>query len=541
MESLAQDLTQMQRTPLLDEHVEMIREIGSERTFAAGEMVVEAGARIDAFIYCEDGRIELVDPRTGERAIESTIGPTQYMGEISFLNGGVWGMPMRAVEPTRCTVVPREDMLSLMARVPEMSDIIITVFAARRRRTLEDQNSSTAIIGASEDSTLRRVANFAARNKIPIRHHELGSDEGNLALERAGLPLGKPALIYGRDTHIENPSPKGLARFLGLDLPLAGEDDFDVVIVGAGPSGIAAAVYAGAEGLRALVVEDQVIGGQAGSSSRIENYMGFPTGISGANLCFRGEIQAIRLGTRFVMPRRVRGIRSLPEGRKGFCISLDDNEEIKARAVIIATGVQYRRLPLDRLEELEGEGIYYAATEMEARACHSSEAVIIGGGNSAGQAAMYLSRSAKHVHVLVRGSELASSMSAYLSSRLEQDPRITIHYNTECSGLHGGDCLAAITTRNKKSGGEQTIDTPALFIMVGAAPQVEWLGDCVKLDEKGFVVTGGFDHCPSHYATSQPGIYAVGDVRAGSVKRVASSVGEGSVVISHVWNYVNNE
>jgi len=239
------------------------------------------------------------------------------------------------------------------------------------------------------------------------------------------------------------------------------------------------------------------------------------------------------------MPRRVARLSPLTDGRKGFCIGLEDGEEVKAKAVIIATGVQYRRLPLEGLEDLEGEGVYYAATDMEARYCHGSEAVIIGGGNSAGQAAMYLSRSAKHVHVLVRGKELASSMSAYLSSRLEQDPKITVHFQTECTELHGTEKLEAVTIHKKDKGEDLRIETPALFVMVGAAPKVDWLGACVELDDKGFVVTGKFDHCPSFYATSAPGVYAVGDVRSGSVKRVASAVGEGSVVISHVWNHVN--
>lgn len=539
MESLAQDLRQMKRTPLHDDHVAMLREIGSPRSYAAGEMVVEPGAPMDEFIYCEEGEVEVVDPRTGGKAVDATIGPTQFLGEVSFLNGGTWHMPMRAVVDTRCTVVPRKDMLDLMSRVPEMSDIIVSVYAARRRRTFEDQNSAITIIGDEQDGDLRRLASFASRNKIPVRRCPIGSDEATEALSRAGLPEDKPAVVFGRDIVVDDPSPRALARFVGLDLPLAGEDAFDVVIVGGGPSGIAAAVYAGAEGLSALVIEDQVIGGQAGTSSRIENYMGFPTGISGADLCFRGEIQAMRLGTRFVMPRRVSGIRPLGEDRKGYCICLDDGEEVRAKAVIIATGVQYKRLPIDRLAELEGEGVYYAATDMEARYCQGSEAVIIGGGNSAGQAAMYLSRSASHVHVLVRGQELAQSMSAYLSSRLEQDPKITIHFETECTELHGEKTLEAITVCNKSHGEERRIETPALFVMVGAAPRTDWLGECVDKDPKGFVTTGSSEHCPSAYATTAPGIYAVGDVRSGSVKRVASAVGEGSVVISHVWSYVN--
>ncbi len=536
MESLARDLREMQRIPLQDEHVELIRRHGAARRFKAGELIVDYGDPMAEFFYCEEGEVEVVDPRTDERAVPSTIGPGQYLGEISFLNGGIWTMPMRAAKDSRLIAVPREEMLRLMGRVPELSDIIVTVFAARRRRTLEDGNSAITLIGADEDPKLREIASFASRNKIAVKSYDLDDDEANALLSRAGAAEGTPALILGRDRLIEDPSPEGLARYVGLDLRLDGEDDFDVVIVGAGPAGIAAAVYAGAEGLSALVIEDRVIGGQAGSSSRIENYMGFPTGISGADLCFRGEIQAMRLGTRFVMPRQVMSLSDI--GERGYCIGLADGEEVKAKSVIIATGVQYRRLPIDRLEHFEGAGVYYAATDLEARLCQGSEAVIVGGGNSAGQAAMYLSRFASHVHVLVRGDALAESMSAYLSDRLEQDERITVHFRTECTALHGDDLLGAVTL-TRRDGGEERIETPALFVMVGAAPKTDWLKDLVELDDKGFVVTGRQEHCGSSYATSCPGIYAVGDVRAGSVKRVASSVGEGSVVIADVWNHVH--
>lgn len=536
MEFLAFDLRQMPRTPLSDDQVGMIREIGKSVWYDAGAIIVDPSQAIDRFILCEEGEIEVVDLITGGRAVESTIGPNQYLGDISFLNGGSWHLPMRAVVRTMCTEVPRQAMIDLMSRVPELSDIIISVYAARRRRTFEDQMSAVTIVGAEVDLELGAVASFASRNKIPVRRFDLGSDDANRVLDRAGVPLDKPSVIFGRDTVIENPNPRGLARFVGLDMPLGGEDVFDLVIIGAGPAGIAAAVYAGAEGLKALVVEDSVIGGQAGSSSRIENYMGFPTGISGADLCFRGEIQAMRLGTRFVMPRRAVGIK---KNNGTFFIELDDGECVKSKSVLIATGVQYRRLPLGRLEDFEGQGVFYAATDLEARHCSNAEAVIIGGGNSAGQAAMYLSRTAKKVHVLVRGKELAQSMSSYLSSRLESDPKIRVHFETECRDLDGETRLQNIVIRNKATGGEETISTPALFVMVGAAPKTEWMDGLVQLDEKGFIISGGMDHCPSAFATSCPGVYAVGDVRSGSVKRVASGVGEGSVVISSIWNQVN--
>jgi thioredoxin reductase (NADPH) len=307
---------------------------------------------------------------------------------------------------------------------------------------------------------------------------------------------------------------------------------------GGGRGGAPAAVYAGAEGLHALVVEDIAVGGQAGTSSRIENYMGFPTGISGGDLVWRGEVQALKFGTRFAMPRRVVRLERLED--QSFCATFDDGQRVRSKAVVVATGVQYRRLPLDRLADFEGAGIYYAATEMEARYCKETEAVVIGGGNSAGQAAMFLSRSARCVRVLVRGTSLAASMSSYLSSRLAADPRIAIEYGAEVTALHGSDHLEALTILDTRTGESRVVKTCALFVMVGAAPNTEWLSGLVELDDKGFVVTGSsVGPAASPFATSHPGIYAVGDVRAGSVKRVASSVGEGSVVISKVWEFLN--
>jgi thioredoxin reductase (NADPH) len=338
---------------------------------------------------------------------------------------------------------------------------------------------------------------------------------------------------------IEDPTPEKIARLLGLDLDVAEGTMFDVLIVGGGPAGIAAGVYAGSEGLSALVLDDLAIGGQAGQSSRIENYMGFPTGISGADLCWRGEVQAMKFGTRFAVPRRASGLARQEDG--SFRATLDDGRTICARAVVVATGVQYRRLPLDRLEHFEGAGNYYAATDVEARYCRDTEVVVIGGGNSAGQAAMFLSRTARHVHVLVRGTSLAASMSDYLLSRLEQNPRITIHYTSQMQALHGGDRLEAVTIRDASGGQDWRIDARAVFVMVGAAPNTGWLSGLVALDGKGFVLTGPDAGAEGGFHTSAPGFFAVGDVRAGSVKRVASAVGEGSVVISHVWAHVNGD
>jgi thioredoxin reductase (NADPH) len=538
MESIGADLREMRRIPLSEAHVDTLRAAGKVVSYPKGTFLARPGEPLDRFTFVEEGEVEVVNPYTDERQLPSTLGATQFMGEISLLSGGVWSMAMRATKDTRVIEVPREAMLTLMSQIPEMSDIIITVFAARRRRQLDAGDSSLRLIGEEADREIRRIAEFASRNRIPYTSLPLASAEALETARLCSIVEAVPAVIFGRNIVVADPTPEKVARLLGLSLDFRDDESFDVLIVGGGPAGVAAGVYAGAEGLCALVVEDVAIGGQAGTSSRIENYMGFPTGISGADLIWRGEIQAMKFGTRFAMPRRVENLARLEDGR--FCATFENGQRISAKSVVVATGVQYRRLPLERLADFEGAGIYYAATEMEARYCKGTEAVVIGGGNSAGQAAMYLSRSACSVRLLVRGSSLAASMSRYLSSRLEADPRITIEYGAEVSALQGSKHLDSIHIRQVASGETRVLNTRALFVMVGAAPNTAWLSDLVRLDDKGFVSTGAEAGYPiSPFATSMPGIFAVGDVRAGSVKRVASSVGEGSVVISAVWNFVN--
>src|SRR5580698_5751569 len=539
METIGADLRQMQRTPLAASHVAALRAAGKPVTYPAGAFLARPGDPADRFTYVEDGEIEVVNSYTDKRHLTSTLGPTQFMGEISFLNGGAWSMPMRAVRETRVIEVPREAMLTLMAQIPEMSDIVITVFAARRRRQLDDRDSTLQLIGEDQDRNIRRIAEFASRNRIPYTSLSLNSPEAVQTAQSCSIAPSKPAVIFGRNVVVTDPTPEKVARLLGLNRDLRDDEAFDVLIVGGGPAGVAAGVYAGAEGLRALVIEDAAIGGQAGTSSRIENYMGFPTGISGGDLVWRGEVQAMKFGTRFAMPRRVAKLEQLGDG--GFCATFDSGERVRGGAVIVAAGVQYRRLPIDRLVEFEGAGVYYAATEIEARYCKGTQAVVIGGGNSAGQAAMYLSRSTQCVHLLVRGRSLATSMSSYLSSRLEADPAIELAYGAEVVGLRGGEHLEAVTVRDANTGETRDIETRALFIMVGAAPNTAWLANLVELDAKGFVRTGAEFGADSPFATSQPGIFAVGDIRAGSVKRVASAVGEGSVVVSKVWEFLNGK
>ena len=539
METLAADLRTMARTPLTDEHVARIRAIAEEVAVPAGETVVALGAPMDRFLYVLEGEVEAVDPVSGGRYGDgATLGPGQFAGDISFLTGAAAMLPMRTVRPSRLLVAQRAPMIHLMQDVPEISDIVVTVMAARRRRLLEGDQASLTLIGMDRDRHIRAIGAFAARNRIPYRTLDLDGDAAERIAKACALAPREPAVVFGKDLVVADPTPRKVAQLYGLDLDLDEHVVHDVLIVGGGPSGIAAAVYAGAEGLAALVVEDATIGGQAGTSSRIENYMGFPTGISGADLCWRGEVQAMKFGTRFAVPRRATALIRRDDG--SYCVTLDDDTQTCARAVVIATGVQYRRLPLDRLEEFESAGVYYAATETEARFCKGSDVVIIGGGNSAGQAAMFLSRHARCVHLLVRGDSLADSMSSYLSSRLEASESIRIRYRTEVASLEGEAQLGAVTLRGEGvEPGDDRVETRGLFVMVGAAPNTDWLRGAVDCDGKGFVKTGRQVGRDSPYATSADGIFAVGDVRADSVKRVASAVGEGSVVISKVWEHVS--
>jgi thioredoxin reductase (NADPH) len=535
MESFAGDLSQMKRTPLLPEHAAALRQIGTEVTLAKGAMIGKVGDRLLQMHYLISGEVEVVDPVTLERYLPNSLGPNQFTGEISFLSGGAQTLALRAAQDVTAIALDREPLLALMANIPEMSDVILSVLAARRRRQVEFGDSALSLIGADDDKNIARIAVFASRNKIPYKSARIGSPEAKLFCEGCDGAADRPSVILGGSQVMLDPSPLKLAQLLSLDLRIEDGLVFDTLIVGAGPAGVSAGVYAGAEGLTALVIEDIAMGGQAGTSSRIENYMGFPTGISGADLVWRGEIQAMKFGCRFAMPHRVSALVKREDGI--FEATVDDSTKVCARSVVIATGVQYSRLPLEGLEQLEGSGVFYAATDIEARYSRGTDAIVVGGGNSAGQAAMYLARAARHVHLLVRGTSLAASMSEYLSKRLQADAAITIHYETEIAKLHGEKRLSHVTVI-AKGGQEEDIQSRAVFMMVGAIPHTQWLSGLVDLDKKGFVLTGDAVKATSAYGTSCPGIFAVGDVRAGSVKRVASSVGEGSVAISKVWDYV---
>jgi thioredoxin reductase (NADPH) len=527
METAAVDLSTYVRRPLSEAHVARLREIGEIVQHEAGDTLVAFGAPNDAFFYILEGEVAAWDEVSGQRYGNATLGPTQFTGELSFLSGGTAQLTNRALTPLTAIRVSRPTMLQAMADIPEMSDIVVTVFAARRRRLIESGQAGLTLIGAETDRSVRRVETFAAQNRIPYRAHALGSESALALAQRCGVPANQALVVVGEREVMPDAMPLAVAKRFGLDLAVEDGAGFDVVIVGAGPAGLAAGVYAGAEGLRALVIDETAVGGQAAASSRIENYMGFPTGISGADLCARGEVQALKFGTRFAIPRRVCAV---ARGAADFALTLDDGVVVRSRSLVVASGVQYRRLPLDRLAHFEGAGVYYAATELEARHLTGRAAVVVGGGNSAGQAAMFLSRKAAHVHLVVRGASLGDSMSEYLIERIRSNSAITLHLRAEVVALQGDTTLEGVTLSVSQV--EHRVPSAGLFVMVGAAPNTAWLQELVDLDDKGFVLTDG------NYATSCPGVFAVGDVRAGSVKRVASAVGEGSVVISRVWEWV---
>lgn len=530
MESFADDLALRQRTPLSAAHVDALRRVAQDVTWPAGHVVLQLGAPLVEFVYILEGAIEIFDTVTNEAYLPFYLGPGQFTGDVGFLSGAAATNALRTRSVTRALVAPRADVLRLMAKIPEMSDIVLSVYAARRRRQVEAGDGSLTLIAPDTSRALRAIESFLGRNKIPFS--VLALDDPRAAVMCGGTAC--PGVAFGADGLIASPTPASVARLLGLDQPAGDGREgarVDVLIVGGGPGGVAAAVYAGAEGLSCMLVEEIAVGGQAGTSSRVENYMGFPTGISGGDLVWRGELQAAKFGTRFVRPRRVTNLVRADGG--AFTATLDEGGPIEAAAVVVATGVQYRRMPWTRLEEFEGAGVYYAATEIEARYVAGEPAIVVGGGNSAGQAAMYLSRVAAHVHLMVRGASLATSMSDYLSGRLEADPSITLHYGAEIVGLAGETSVDCVTYT--QSGATREMAARGVFVMVGAAPNTGWLTPLVNLDEKGFVATGPDVGGRSQFETSIPGIFAIGDVRSGSVKRVASAVGEGSVVISSVW------
>jgi len=542
---LAADPDAFQR--LNNAEIAALERLGLRRSVAAGEYLYREGDSGYDFYVVLAGAVEIVVKDQGKEKVIARHDARRFLGELNLLTGQRVFVSARVAESGEVIVVPRDALRRLIATDPSLSDKILAAFLARRAILMSGAASAIRVIGSrfSPDST--RVREFLVRSGIP---HEWLDPDTDSDVERLlrefGIASQDLPVVIATGMVLRRPTPGVLAEYLGLTIGKLPDRSFDLIVVGAGPAGLAAAMYGASEGLRTLVLERVAVGGQAGSSSRIENYLGFPTGISGGDLTQRAAVQAQKFGASLSNPCTAV---SLEEAAGNFVVSLTDGTDVPGRAVIVATGARYRKLDAARLEQFESRGVYYAATELEARSCAGSPVVVAGGGNSAGQAALFLANAGSAVTIVIRGPDLAANMSRYLVDRIEADKRISVRRSTRIMALEGDQFLTGV--RIGGPGGEETLAATALFSFIGAEPASEWLSGFATLDDHGFVLTDrslGREHLgqrweklgrsPLPFETSQPGLFAVGDVRSGSTKRVAAAVGEGSAAVSSVHAYL---
>lgn len=519
---------------------------GTRRPMSRGDLLFEAGEANAHFFVITAGEVELVRPTSATETRVTALRAGQFTGEVYMLSGRRTLIRARVIEAGEVIELDREQLLALVQTDSELSEILMRAFILRRSELIAKGLGDVVLVGSDHCSGTLRVREFLIRNGHPHTYIDLDRDEGvQELLDRFHVEAADvPVVICRCEVVLRNPTNAQIAECLGLNAAIDQTHIRDLVIVGAGPSGLAAAVYAASEGLDVLVLESTSPGGQAAASSMIENYLGFPNGISGQELAARAYNQSQKFGAQVAVAR---GARRLHCDRKPYALELDDDSRIPGRAVILATGVEYRWLSIDNVSRFEGAGVYHGATFMEAQLCRGEEVVVVGGGNSAGQAAVFLAQTAKHVHLLVRGRELAESMSRYLIRRIEGSPAITLHLRSEIVGLEGDGHLERVRWRDAQREATETRDIRHVFVMTGALPSTAWLAGCVALDAKGFVKTGlalsPEDLAAAHWPlardphlleTSLPGVFAVGDVRAGNVKRVASAVGEGAIAVAFV-------
>jgi thioredoxin reductase (NADPH) len=532
--------------PALDEaQIARVCAFGREQSFPAGALVWEVGDREVPFYVVLDGELEVVHPYGDLERPVTIHRHGEFTGEMALLVGRRTLVRARAKTALRAVRVEPARFRSVVQTDSEISDIVMRAFILRRVALLSQGLGDAVIIGSRDSAETLRLQTFLVRSAQPYRYMDVDRDpdvQGMLDHFHVGVE-DVPILVCRGERVLRRPTESEVADCLGLNPTIDGARIYDVVVCGAGPGGLAAGVYAASEGLDVMIVEVSTPGGQAGSSSKIENYLGFPTGVSGQALAGRAVAQAEKFGANLTLAC---GAARMHCEETPFRIELTGGVSLAARAVVIATGAQYRKLEVPDLARFEGAGVYYAATFVEAQRCGADEVAVVGGGNSAGQAAVYLSRSAPHVHVLIRGPDLAQSMSRYLIRRIEETPNITLHRQTSITAMAGAEHLEEITWRDE-AGTETRRRIRHVFSMTGASPNTEWLRGCVALDERGFVLTGTdltrdvlerehwpLGRPPMLFETSQPRVFAVGDARANSVKRVASAVGEGSVCIQLV-------
>lgn len=529
------------------EDVALIAELGVRRQVSQGEHLYRAGDVSYDFFVLVNAEVEIAVSVDGGENVIARHGPGRFLGELNMLSGLRVFVSARVVTPGDVIVVRRDRLRQLMATNPRLGDIILAAFVARRGLLMTGAAPAVRVIGSRFSPESLRVREFLARTRIPHEWLDPDRDEQvDDVLREFGVSATELPVVIATGTVLRRPTPGELASYLGLTIESLPERCFDLVVVGGGPAGLAAAVYGASEGLRTLGVEMTVPGGQAGTSSRIENYLGFPMGVSGSELTQRAIVQAEKFGANLTVPCAAVSLRN---HAGHLVVRLSDGSEVAGRAVIAATGAAYRRLDAARLSEFEDNGVYYAATEMEARMCAGSPVVVAGGGNSAGQAAVFLSQRGSPVTIVIRGSDLAKSMSRYLVERIEADSRIGVRTDTTIAALDGDLTLRALHVKGPD--GESVLDCSALFSFIGAEPASGWISGCAALDERGFVLTDlslsgehldetwmALARLPLPFESSHPGLFAVGDLRSGSTKRVAAAVGEGSSAVRSVFQYL---
>ncbi|HEX3471826.1 MAG TPA: FAD-dependent oxidoreductase [Silvibacterium sp.] len=537
----------MQDNPTLNrEHIDRIRSVAQLRSVHSGEILYEPSCPEIPLFVVLDGTVSI--SRTGEDEKVLAIRESgQFTGEMSLISGNRPLVTARVTQDGAVLELTREKVLSLMAKDTEVGDILMGAFVARRLLAIQLGEGNVVLFGTKSSGRTLALREFLTRNGHPFKYVDIDADScaGEL-MEKLAVRNGEIPVVYcNRRYVLRNPSIAELAACLDLNINID-KGVRDVLVIGAGPAGLAAAVYAASEGLKTLVIEKSAPGGQAGASSRIENYLGFPMGLSGQELANRSIAQAQKFGAQLMVAQSVVHIDS---SRQPYKVVLESGLKFNARSVVIATGAQYARLPVEEADAFTGRGVYYNATYMEAQLCDSEEVAVVGGGNSAGQAAVFLAQTSSKVHLLVRSRQLSESMSQYLIARIEAHPRIEIHYLTQIVAVTGNAHLESIEWKNDSLGLKVTKLIRHVFVMAGAAPRTEWLEDSFVLDKKGFIVTGPdlagctnfqwpLSRSPLLLETSVPGIFAVGDTRAGSVKRVASAVGEGAMAVHLVHRFL---
>ena len=519
---------------------------GRRRRVERGDVLFQAGDPAAAFFVVLEGRVEIVRASDGAEELITAHGPGQFTGEINLLSGRRSLVRARVSEPGEVCELDRERLLTVIQTDSEVSEVLMRAFILRRVELIRHGFGDVIVIGSTHCAGTLRVKEFLTRNVHPYTYIDLDSDpDVQSLLDRFHVTeRDVPVVVCRGEVALRNPGNQAIAACLGFNMTLDAARVHDLVVVGAGPAGLASAVYAASEGLDVVIVEVDSPGGQAGSSSKIENYLGFPTGISGQALAGRAFAQAQKFGAQVLIAKAAArlGCESRP-----YSVDIGDAAPLRARCLVIASGAEYRKPPLDNLPRFEGVGVYYAATFMEAQLCGDEEVIVIGGGNSAGQAAVFLAQTARRVHILVRASGLAQTMSRYLIRRIEEHPSIELHTRTELVTLEGESHLERVRWRDSRTGVVEPRDIRHVFVMAGAVPATQWLDGCLALDDKGFIKTGADlsqaeleraawpgARAPFLLETSLPGVFAVGDVRAGNVKRVASAVGEGSIAVSFV-------